>query len=334
MTGWTDRLTPEVREYVDVMTAVFPDVGRTVTDPVEARRILDATLMPFGRGRVGSVADRTIPGPVDAPELRVRIYRPRADDAEDAGEPCPTVVFFHGGGWVLGGLDSHDRICRQLCRDGDAVVVAVDYRLAPEVRFPAPIHDAYAAVCWAADHIEELGGDPGALVVAGDSAGGNLATAAALMARDRGGPELALQVLVYPATDAGLDQPSHREYADGYYLTAAHVRWFREQYLGPDGDEDHPLASPLRADLSGLPPAHVVTAGCDPVCDEGRAYAAKLAAAGVPVTEAHFPRMFHGFLALSGTVDEAKQAMAGVVEAITRTVGNRKTSGDHGGGAK
>lgn len=327
MTGVTDRLTPEVRQYVDVLTAAFPDIGGTVTDAVEARRILDASLMPFGRPKVGGVADRTIPGPAGAPELPVRIYRPLA---EAGPGPWPTVVFFHGGGWVLGGLNSHDRLCRQICRDAGAVVVAVDYRLAPEVRFPVPIEDAYAAVCWAADHIGELGGEPGALVVAGDSAGGNLATCAMLLGRERGGPEVALQVLVYPATDAALDTASHRTNADGYYLTGAHVRWFREQYLGPDGDISHPLASPLRADLTGLPPAHIVTAGCDPVCDEGQAYAARLAEAGVRVTEAHFPGMFHGFLALSNVVDEAKEAFAGVTEVIAQTLINRKPSGDHG----
>ncbi|MFI1019018.1 alpha/beta hydrolase [Streptomyces sp. NPDC020965] len=326
MTGGIDGLAPEVREYVDAMAAVFPDVGGTVMDPVEARRIHDAAVMAFGRGKVGSVTDRMIPGPVGAPELRVRIYHPPA-----RGGPCPTVVFFHGGGWVLGGLESHDRLCRQICRDASAVVVAVAYRLAPEARFPAPVEDAYAAVRWAAGHVDELGGATGALVVAGDSSGGTLATCAALLARERGGPSLALQVLIHPATDAALDTASHRRNAYGYYLTAAHLRWFRDQYLGPDGDVRHPLASPLRADLAGLPPTHLVTAGCDPVCDEGRAYAAKLAAAGVRVTEAHYPRMFHGFLALGGAVGEARHALAGVAEAIAGSCLDRKPSGDHGG---
>ncbi|MFE7134871.1 alpha/beta hydrolase [Streptomyces sp. NPDC057638] len=306
----TDGLAPEVREYVNAMAAVFPDVGGTVTDPVEARRMLDAIVVPFPRGKVGSVADRTIPGPRDAPELPVRIYRP----SSAGGGARPTVVFFHGGGWVLGGLESHDRLCRQICRDADAVVVAVAYRLAPEARCPAQVEDAYAAVSWAADHLAELGGEHGALVVAGDSAGGNLATCSTLLARERGGPALALQVLIYPCTDAALDTASHRRNGHGYYLTQRHMRWFREQYLGPGGD--HPLASPLRADLTRLPPAHVVTAGCDPVCDEGRAYAAKLKDAGVPVTEDHYPRMFHGFLALANAVDDAREALAGVAGAI------------------
>ncbi|MER7660320.1 MULTISPECIES: alpha/beta hydrolase [unclassified Streptomyces] len=328
MTVGRDRLRPEVREFVDILAAVFPDVGVSVTDAVEARRIMDASLSPFGRPKVGGVADRMIPGPPGAPDLPVRVYRP----LPEAGPgPWPTVVFFHGGGWVLGGLNSHDRLCRQLCRDAGAVVVAVDYRLAPEVRFPVPIEDAYAAVCWAGDHIGELGGDPRALVVAGDSAGGNLATSAMLVGRERGGPDVALQVLIYPATDAALDTESHRTNAEGYYLTADHVRWFRDLYLGPDGDIHHPLASPLRAELAGLPAAHIVTAGCDPVCDEGRAYAKRLAEAGVPVTEAHYPGMFHGFLALSNVVDEAKDAMAGVAEVIAATMINRKPSGDHEG---
>lgn len=180
------------------------------------------------------------------------------------------MVFCHGGGWVLGDLDRYDATARALCRASGAVLVSVDYRRAPEARFPAAVHDAYAALCWAGAHIEELGGDRAALVVAGDSAGGNLAAASSLLARERGGPAVALQVLIYPCLDAAQDAGSYRSNAEGYFLTSAHLRWFWEQYLGPGGDGGHPLASPLVADPRGLPPAYVVVAGCDPLRDEGR----------------------------------------------------------------
>ncbi|HEY9374334.1 alpha/beta hydrolase [Streptomyces sp.] len=324
-----DRLDPAARPFADLLTAVFPDVGGAVTDAVEARRILAAAPAPPDEPpSVGAVRDRTIPGPPGAPPIPVRIYRPEGDVVRR-----PTVVFLHGGGWVLCGIDTHDRTCRALCRESGAVVVSVDYRLAPEARFPAPVEDAYAAVRWAAEHVGELGGEPSALVVAGDSAGGNLAAAAALLARDRGGPALAGQVLIYPATELAEEPDSYRTNAAGYYLTTAHIRWFRDQYLGPDGDPTHPLASPLRADLAGLPPAHVITAGCDPLCDEGRAFAAALRAAGAAVTEDHRPAMFHGFLAMSAYLDEARQALRGAADAIVATLSDRKNSGDHGGSA-
>ncbi|MFD9032297.1 alpha/beta hydrolase [Streptomyces sp. NPDC059567] len=322
-----DRLDPEARPFVELLTAVFPDIGGAVTDPVEARRLLAAAPAPPGEPpAVGSVEDRTVPGPEGAPPLPVRVYRPEGD-----ARPRPTTVFFHGGGWVLCGLDTHDRTCRTLCRESGAVVVSVDYRLAPEARFPAPVEDAYAALLWAAAHIAELGGEPAALVVAGDSAGGNLAAAAALLARDRRGPALARQVLIYPATDMAGAHASYRTNGAGYYLTAAHMRWYRDHYLGPDGDPRHPLASPLRAELAGLPPAHVVTAGCDPLCDEGRAFAAALAAAGVEVTEDHHPGMFHSFLALHEYLGASARAVRRAGDAIASTLPDRKISGDHGG---
>jgi len=323
-----DRLAPGARPVMEAMAAVFPDVGVTVTDAVEARRILArAPQLPVPPPDVREVVDGTIPGPEGAPELPVRIYRPHTREAG----PLPTVVFFHGGGWVLCDLDTHDTTARGICRTAGAVVVSVDYRLAPEARFPEPAEDAYAALRWAAGHVAELGGDPDALVVAGDSAGGNLAAVCALMARDRGGPRIALQVLVYPATDPLADTESRRSLAQGYYLTEEAMRWYGAQYFGPDGDLTHPYAAPLRADLTGLPPAHVVTAGCDPLCDEGRAYAAKLREAGVPTGEGHYPGMFHGFFGLGGVLADAAEAMAGVGEVIASTASDRKIHGRTGG---
>ncbi|MFP3989833.1 alpha/beta hydrolase [Streptomyces sp. E11-3] len=327
-----DRLAPDVRGLVDLISAVFPDLGNTVTDAAEARRILAAAPEPPWQPlQVGSVEDRTIPGPEGAPEIPVRVYLP---DPADAPGPRPTLVFFHGGGWVLCDLDSHDGTARQLCRHAGAAVVSVDYRLAPEHPFPAAVDDAYAAVRWVAAHLAELGGDPGPLAVAGDSAGGNLAAVVAQIARDRGGPAIGLQVLVYPSTDMTYDGQSRTRNASGYFLTSAHMAWFGRQYLGGGGDPAHPHISPLRGDLTGLPPAHVVTAGCDPLCDEGRAYAAKLREAGVPVTEGHFPGMFHGFLGFPELLEDARTALAGVVTALNdldHPLGNRKNFRGTGG---
>jgi acetyl esterase len=274
--------SPEVQAYIDALSAVFPDMGTTCHDAVEARRIM-AAMPDLGLPEVelASVEDRTIPG-----DIPVRIYTPHGE-----GSPGPVTVYFHGGGWALCDLDTHDRTVRKLARAADSVVVSVDYRLAPEARFPAAAEDAYAATAWAA---EELG--PTLLAVAGDSAGGNLAAVVAQMARDRGGPAVDHQLLVYPVIDHACDTDSFRENASGYFLSEINMRWYWEQYLGPDGDGSHPYASPLRAeDLSGLPPATVVTAELDPLRDEGEAYAEALAAAGVPVAVYRAEGMFHGF---------------------------------------
>ncbi|MGH4035773.1 alpha/beta hydrolase [Actinomycetota bacterium Odt1-20B] len=326
-----DRLAPAARPLVDALTAHFPDLGRTVTDAVEARRILAAApASPVEPPAVGAVEDRTIPGPPGAPDLPVRVYLP--DPATESRGARPTVVFFHGGGWVICGLDTHDATARGLCREAGAAVVSVDYRLAPEFPFPAAVEDAYAAVCWAAGHLGELGGEQGALVVAGDSAGGNLAAVGALAARDRGGPDIALQVLVYPSTDASRPWDSYRRNAEGYFLTAAHCEWFLSQYVGEGGARWDPYLSPALADLRGLPPAHIVTAGCDPLCDEGRAYARLLEEAGVAVTEGYFPAMFHGFFGFPVLLPEARAAREGVASAIARTVEDRKNISERWGG--
>lgn len=327
-----DRLDPLARPLVDALSEAFPDLGGTVTDAAEARRVL-AAAPASGKAppAVGSVVNRTVPGPPGAPAIPVRIYLP---DPERRRGPRPTVVFFHGGGYTVCGLDSHDATARALAARSGAAVVSVAYRLAPEHRFPAAVDDAYAALRWVAEESAALGGDPGVLVTAGDSSGGGLATAVTLRARDEGGPAVALQVLLYPVLDAAQDTGSYRENAYGYFLTAAHMRWFWQQYLGPDGDGTHPLASPLRAaDLGGLPPAHLVTAGCDPLRDEGLAYAERLRAAGVDVTTAHYPRMFHGFLGFPGLLPDAGQAMTDAAEAIESAGSRRKNSGRSGGSA-
>jgi acetyl esterase len=226
--------------------------------------------------------------------------------------PAPVVVYLHGGGWVLCGLETHDTGCRTLADRLGAVVISVDYRRAPEDQFPAAAEDSYAATVWAAGQARELGGDPARMVVAGDSAGGNLAAAVALMARDRGGPAIAYQLLVYPVIDVARNTMSYRENATGYYLTAQHMQWYWEQYLGPADGHD-PYASPIYADLAGLPPALIVTAEHDPLRDEGEAYAEALQRAGVDATARRYAGMFHGFFNMTEHLAGARDASNDVV---------------------
>ena len=306
---------PHAQAIIEILESYFPRVGTDVLDAAEARRILkEAPLDDVELPDIARVEARTIPGPDGAPDLPVRVYRPRLDAA-----PLPLVVFFHGGGWVLCDLDTHEITCRQLANGTDAVVVSVDYRLAPEHRFPAAVEDAYAATTWAHAHAAELGADPTRLAVAGDSAGGNLAAAVPLMARDRGGPPIIFQVLVYPALERSFDTASYRENAEGYFLTALQMRWYWEQYLGDDDDAaTHPYAAPLRAtSLRGLPPAHIVTAEYDPLRDEGEAYGRRLEEAGVPADVRRYDGMFHGFFSLD-VLDGSRQATADVHAALTK----------------
>ena len=241
---------------------------------------------------MAAVEDRVVPGP--AGELVVRIYRP---NGLTFGAPGPGVVFFHGGGWVIMDLDTHDRVARRIADDVGCVVVSVDYRLAPEHKFPAAAQDCYAATRWVADHAGELGVDPARLAVAGDSAGGNLAAVVALMARDRGGPALAFQLLIYPVTGTPWDgRASYHENGENYVLTTASMEWFTNHYAGTDADHRDPYLAPLNApDVSGLAPAHVITAEFDPLRDEGEAYAARLIGAGVPTTVTRYEGQLHGF---------------------------------------
>jgi acetyl esterase len=240
------------------------------------------------------VRDFEIRGP-DSP-LPVRVYTP------PGRPPFRMVVFFHGGGWVVGDLDQADVDCRCLCADTGSIVVSVGYRLAPEHRFPAGPEDCYAGLEWAASEAGALGGDSGRLAVGGDSAGGNLAAAVALLARDRGGPAVSHQILIYPVTDCSFDTGSYLAFARGYWLTRDDMRWMWESYLGDGLDAaNDPRASVLRApDLSGLPPAVVVTAGCDVLRDEGVAYAERLRAAGVPVRLLPYAGQVHGFWSCGG----------------------------------
>jgi acetyl esterase len=309
-------LDPTARPIVDAMTANFPRLGTDVLDAAVARQLIAANApppRPVPRP-MARIENFTIAGP--AAPIPVRAYWPVSTP-----EPLATVAFFHGGGFVICDLDTHDDMCRAIAGETGALVVSVDYRLAPEHRYPAAAEDAYAATKWIAEHAESLGGDAGRLVVAGDSAGGNLAAVAALMARDRGGPGIAFQLLIYPVIDAAQDTASYQENSDGYFLTAAYMRWFWEQYLGPHGDPRSPYASPIRCpDLSGLPPAHIVTAECDPLRDEGEAYGRALEQAGVPATVVRYEGMFHGFFGMAELLPRAQAANDQAFDAVRRAL--------------
>ncbi len=253
---------------------------------------------------VAGVSERHIPGPDG--RLRLRIYTPIGTG------PFPLMVFFHGSGFVLCSLDTHDGMCRNLCAGGACVVVSVDYRLAPEAKFPAATDDCLAATRWAAAHAGELSADPARIVVAGDSAGGNLAAVTALRIRDEGGPRLCGQLLLYPVTDYHTPgTPSYEQNAEGYGLTRATMEWFWDHYLSRAEDAGHPHASPLRApDVSGLPPAFVMSAEYDPLRDEAEIYGERLHAAGVAAEIVRVPDVNHGFLFWVGVVDAAAAPMA------------------------
>lgn len=238
------------------------------------------------------VADRRVPGP--AGDIPIRIYR-----RYGLPEAAPAIVYLHGGGWVAGDLDSHDGSCRLLADESECIVVAVDYRLAPEHPFPAAVDDAVAAYRWVHDHAGELSIEPGRVGVMGDSAGGNLAAVIAQVTRDTDVPAPTAQCLVYPATDAHFREPSHELFADGFFLTRQGIEWFRAQYLPDESDWDSPLASPIeQTDLTGVAPALVVTAGFDPLRDEGRRYAENLGAAGVVTRYRCYDDMVHGFFGM------------------------------------
>ena len=273
--------------------------------PIEQARVNHQMETDALCGRGPEVADvRDLAIPSAGGEIPVRVYRPEGDG------PLPIVVWLHGGGWAMGSIDTYDAPVRALANAAGALVVSVEYRLAPEAHFPAAVEDSVAAVRWAAACGAELGGDPARLAVAGDSAGGNLAAVAAR--RLRGELELRLQALIYPVTDGGVNTPSYREFADRYGLTAAGMRRFWELYL--DGsDSSNPDASPLRdPDLSGVAPAYVLTAERDVLRDEGEAYAAALERAGVPVTHVRWPGTIHGFFRWIAATDVAGEAIAEV----------------------
>ncbi|MFZ4760279.1 MAG: alpha/beta hydrolase, partial [Burkholderiaceae bacterium] len=249
--------------------------------------------------------------------IGLRLYRPAAEGT------LPVLVYYHGGGWVIGDLDTHDVLCRQLALGSGCAVIAVDYRMGPEHRFPAAVDDCVAAARWVRAHAAELGIDPARIAVGGDSAGGNLAAVVAIAARNAGDLPIAYQLLIYPATDMRCVSASHRTNAQGYLLTADSLRYYHDHYID---DPKHDLdwrASPLLAeDLSGLPPAFVLVAGYDPLRDEGVQYAQRLTESGGRASLVSFERMIHGFVPMGRAIDEANEAVAMCAAALKRAIGS------------
>lgn len=270
--------------------------------PAQAREMYRMMQPPADDITVGKVENRRIPGP--AGDIPIRIYHP-----EGSG-PFPIHLHYHGGGWVIGDLDTHDADCREVCRRAGVIVIAVDYRLAPEHPYPAAVEDCFAAAQWAAANAAAIGGHGGPVSVGGDSAGGNLAAVVSRLARDAGAPEINFQLLIYPVTDAAMDTASYTENSDGYMLTRQSMNWFWESYCSDPARRLEPDASPLRAaDLAGLPPAHVMTAEFDPLRDEGEAYARRLQEAGVAVTCERYDGLIHGFFSQARMVPAAQPAL-------------------------
>lgn len=281
-------LHPEARAVIEDSAAALV---RFDGPAAEVRARFAEAWRPSGRGEVvDSVEDRVIPGPAGA--IPVRVYRPHGDG------PFPAMVWFHGGGWVVGSVDENDATCRALCNAVGMVVVSVAYRLAPEHRYPAAVEDAYAALTWVATNAPEIGVD-GRIAVGGESAGGNLAAVVSLMSRDHDGPRISLQLLAAPVMAPPSDRKSYVDYGEGHFLSREGMEWFFRQYPRDEGDLDDPYLAPLAAGhLRGLPPALVMTAECDPLRDEGEEYAHRLLDAGVPVTLLRYEGQIHGFFAL------------------------------------
>ena len=312
------KIDPGAQQVIDLIKAAgrppYETVGHMEARRLylEARRVLQPDPPPIGEMR-----DLTAPGP--AGPISIRLYRARPGKA---GDTQPALIYFHGGGWVIGGLDSHDGVCRGLANGADCTVLSVDYRLAPEHKFPAAVDDAVAATQWIAENSKQLGIDANRLAVGGDSAGGNLAAVVAQHARDRSAPKLRFQLLIYPACDMSMTLPSIAELAEQLPLTRSTMKWFVDLYLRDAADVGDWRASPLKAkSLTNLPPAYVLTAGCDPLRDEGEAYAAALKAAGVPVEAKRFDGQIHGFMTMGKFIPDADKAMNEMSAALKRALG-------------
>jgi acetyl esterase/lipase len=307
-----------VRAMLDQLNAGFPRV-ESMSGP-QARTAVAARRVPvINADDVAIAIDDSVPGPGGA--IGVRIYSPHGEPSRDRA----AIVFLHGGGFVFCDIESHDGFCRALARGSQAVVVSVDYRLAPEHPAPAAVLDAFAVFCWVIEHAAELGIDPARTAVAGDSAGGNLAAVTALLCRDRGAAQPAAQVLIYPAIDPSFDTDSYHRYGTGYFNTRAAMQWYWGQYLSADRVFDPPyLVAPARADShAGLAPAVIVTAGLDPLHSEGCEYARQLRHAGVPVIHRDFPGLFHGFMTIQsfGPAASAQQLVCADLRRLFHSVG-------------
>jgi acetyl esterase len=300
-------LAPDIHALISLASQARSDSLEERADPAEARvqrREEAAIVAERPMIAMARVEELTFPGPTG--DLTARLYVP----ASTGPEPPPLLVYFHGGGWVIGDLETHDSPCRFLAANAGVQVLAVDYRLAPEHPFPAAAEDAFAAFSWARDNAARFGVEPTRIAVGGDSAGANLAAVAALAARDEGGPVPAMQLLIYPVTDTGRELPSRGTFAEGFLLTRRDMAYYEDRYLPPGTDRNDPRVSVLQADnLAGLPPAYVATAGFDPLRDEGDAYAERLREAGVPVTLHRHPGLVHTFINLTAVSPTARAAM-------------------------
>ncbi len=297
---------PQTKAFLDAL-AEQQAPGWEEMSPTEGREVFSSLTDLFGSGvEVFRVEDRAV-----GDDVAIRIYWP-----SESG-PLPAVLYMHGGGWVLGNLDTHDALCRRLAYQSESIVVSVDYRRSPETKFPGAAEDCYAALQYAAEHAGDLRIEPDKIVVAGDSAGGNLATTVAAMACQRQGPRILQQVLIYPVLDHRCDSDSYREFAAGFGLTETAMKWFWRQYLEQENDGNDDLASPLLArDLRGLPPTHVVTAEYDVLRDEGEQYVKRLQEAGVPTTHRRYDGVLHGFVHFSGVFDVGLEAIGEIADVI------------------
>lgn len=305
-------LDPQAQTFLDQLAALnAPPISAVSIE--QARQTIRMMMIAPGEPEpVAHVENRTIPGPTG--DIPLRIYTPQGS------APFPVLIYFHGGGWVIGDLDAYDGVCRRLTNLAGCLVVSVDYRLAPEYKFPAALVDCYAATRWVAEHAATLQGDPTRIAVGGDSAGGNLTALVALRARDRGDPALAFQLMIYPATDLKATCPSIQENGTGYFLSKEDLAWFADHYLNSAAEKDNPWVSPLySSNLRGLPPALIITAEYDPLRDEGELYGQKLKEAGVFVTVSRYDGMIHGFIGMP--FDKTGQALAECAAALRGVFG-------------
>jgi len=295
-------IDPEAAAYLSWMQSLgLPSLADQGVDEARRQSRMRVSMLAGEPEPVASVKDAVAPGPRGP--IACRIYTPVQ------GEALPALLYLHGGGWVLGDIDSHDSVCRALAQRAGCVVLSVAYGLAPEHRFPEPLEDSWAGLVWLHENAAALGVDPERIAVGGDSAGGNLAAVLAHWARDRGGPKIAAQLLIYPVTDFDLDTLSYRSVGTGYGLTRESMRWYWEQYLADPADGASPDASPLQAtDFTNLPPALVLTCELDPLESEGSAYAAALRAAGVSVEHINEAGMIHGYIRMAATIGRARKS--------------------------
>ncbi len=317
-------LHPQAAVFLDQLARQkTPQLEALPIDTTRAALVM-ASYVKLAPPVLSKVETRLISGP-DGSELKIRLYWPPGEG------PFGACLYFHGGGWVLNNIDTHDDVARRLAAASAGVVVSVDYRLAPEHKYPAATEDAYAALTWVASHASALNVDPRRIAVCGDSAGGNLAAVACLMTRDRGGPPIVAQALIYPITDCDMDRPSYRENADGYFLTTKQMKWFWNHYLSSPEQMREPYASPMRAaSLRGLPPALIQTAEFDPLRDEGEAYAEALRAAGVPATLHRYDGLIHAFVKRVDQFDAALEAIQEIGDWL-QTFGSHVRSHVHDG---